>query len=158
MASVVSLGSSATITSTCHMEPGTSVDTVSQHFPCLDTTLAPNTTQPPLYTLVSLSTVRFQATSTITTQYCAARTSLNATLTEFYPASISQQNMPSFANAIAVLFPSVTDLHAAVSMNNACASDHARSNLAKSGINEDQWGSVRVRRVCYGSIWRNHLN
>ena len=131
------------------MEPGTSVGTLSQHFPYLDTTPAPNTTQSPLYTLVNLSTESFQATPTITTQYCAARTSLNATATEFYPASISQQNMPSFANAVAVLPPSVADLHAAVSMNNACASDHTRSNLAKSGINEDQWGSVRVRRVCY---------
>ena len=51
----------------------------------------PDTVQPPLYTIVSLSPASFQSTSAY---YCAPRTKLTATTTEFYTAFVSQQNPP----------------------------------------------------------------
>ena len=92
MAPAVSLGSSASFALTQHMESRTSLGSVTKHPPYLNTTLAPDTTQASLYTTASLSPVSFQLTPIVTAQYCAPRTSVNATATEFHPVFESQQN------------------------------------------------------------------
>ena len=65
------------------------VSSLTQHSPYL--TPVPDTVQPPLYTILSLSPASFQSTSAY---YCAPRTKLTATTTEFYTAFVSQQNPP----------------------------------------------------------------
>ena len=86
IATEVGLRSSASI---APRESHSLVSSLTQHSPYL--TLVPDTVQPPLYTIVSLSPASFQSTSAY---YCAPRTKLTATTTEFYPAFVSQQNPP----------------------------------------------------------------
>ena len=82
IATEVGLRSSASI---APRESHSLVSSLTQHSPYL--TLVPDTVQPPLYTIVSLSPASFQSTSAY---YCAPRTKLTATTTEFYPAFVSQ--------------------------------------------------------------------
>ena len=84
----VGLRSSASI---APKESQSLVSSLTQHSPYLTTTSVPDTIQPPLYTIASLSPASFQSTPAC---YCAPRTSLTATATEFYPAFVSQQNPP----------------------------------------------------------------